>query len=105
MTDAPIAWRYRSLGIEPARFLPWLAGRLRGPIERRPVDNLDGEPGDLVIIMSYAVVTDADARAMNPDNEATIPAVSTAAAILLNSSEPAIKPSPIARAGDKADFR
>jgi D-amino-acid oxidase len=49
VTGAPIAWRYRSLGVEPARFLPWLAGRLRGPIERRVVDNLDGEPGDLVI--------------------------------------------------------
>ncbi|HEX2685862.1 MAG TPA: FAD-dependent oxidoreductase [Kofleriaceae bacterium] len=49
VTGAPIAWRYQSLGIEPARFLRWLAGRLRGPIERRQVDDLAGESGDLVI--------------------------------------------------------
>jgi D-amino-acid oxidase len=49
VTGAPIAWRYPSAGIEPARFLPWLAGRLRGPIEHRPVTALDREPGDLVI--------------------------------------------------------
>ncbi|HET7500612.1 MAG TPA: FAD-dependent oxidoreductase [Kofleriaceae bacterium] len=46
---APIAWRYGSIGIEPARFLPWLTGKLRRPIERRPVHDLAGEPGDLVI--------------------------------------------------------
>jgi D-amino-acid oxidase len=49
VTGAPLAWRYASAGIEPARFLPWLTGRLRGPIEHRPVTDLDREPGDLVI--------------------------------------------------------
>ncbi|HEY6175026.1 MAG TPA: FAD-dependent oxidoreductase, partial [Kofleriaceae bacterium] len=32
-----------------ARFLPWLIGRLRAPIERRPVTALTDEPGDLVV--------------------------------------------------------
>lgn len=49
VADGPIAWRYGSAGIEPARFLPWLTGRLRGPIERRPVLDLAGEAGDVVV--------------------------------------------------------
>lgn len=49
VTGTPLAWRYGSLGIEPARFLPWLARRLRGPIERRPVVDLASEPGDVVV--------------------------------------------------------
>ena len=34
---------------EPARFLAWLTHRLRGSIERRPVNDLAGEPGDIVV--------------------------------------------------------
>jgi len=49
VTDAPLAWKFASARIEPARFLPWLTARLRGPIERRPVTTLADEPGDLVI--------------------------------------------------------
>jgi D-amino-acid oxidase len=49
VTGAPLAWRYQSARIEPARFLEWLTGRLRGRIERRPVDDLASEPGDLVV--------------------------------------------------------
>lgn len=49
VADAPLAWRYGSAGIEPARYLPWLIGRLRGAIERRPVSALSDEPGDLVV--------------------------------------------------------
>jgi D-amino-acid oxidase len=49
VAGAPLAWRYGSLAIEPARFLPWLAAALRRPIEHRPVDDLAAEPGDLVI--------------------------------------------------------
>jgi D-amino-acid oxidase len=49
VTGGPIAWRYGSLGIEPARFLPWLARRLSRPIEHRAVTDLAAEPGDLVI--------------------------------------------------------
>jgi D-amino-acid oxidase len=49
VTGAPIAWRYQSAGIEPARFLPWLTGRLRAQIEHRPVIDLAAEPGDLVV--------------------------------------------------------
>jgi D-amino-acid oxidase len=45
----PMAWRYRSLRIEPGKFLAWLTDRLRGTIERRPVDDLAAEPGDLVV--------------------------------------------------------
>jgi hypothetical protein len=32
VTGAPLAWRYASARIEPARFLAWLTARLRGPI-------------------------------------------------------------------------
>ena len=49
VTGAPISWRFQSLGIEPARFLAWLTHRLRGSIERRPVNDLAGEPGDIVV--------------------------------------------------------
>jgi D-amino-acid oxidase len=49
VTGGPLAWRYPSAGIEPARFLPWLRSRLRGPIEHRPVVDLAGEPGDVVV--------------------------------------------------------
>jgi D-amino-acid oxidase len=49
VAGAPLAWRYASAGIEPARFLPWLIGRLRATIERRPVTSLADEPGDLVV--------------------------------------------------------
>jgi hypothetical protein len=37
VTGAPLAWRFASLCIEPARYLAWLTRRLRGPIERRAV--------------------------------------------------------------------
>ena len=49
VTGAPLAWRYRSVRIEPGRFLAWLTDRLRGTIERRPVDDLTGEQGDIVV--------------------------------------------------------
>lgn len=49
VTGAPLAWRYASARIEPARFQPYLAARLRAPIERRPLARLDDAPGDLVI--------------------------------------------------------
>ena len=49
VTGSPLAWRFASARIEPARFLPWLAARLRGPIEHRAVHALDDEPGDRVI--------------------------------------------------------
>jgi len=67
VTGAPIAWRFQSLGIEPARFLAWLTRRLRGTIERRPVGDLAGEPGDLVVnctgLGARELATDG---AMNP---------------------------------------
>jgi D-amino-acid oxidase len=49
VTGAPLAWRFRAPRVEPARFLPWLAARLRAPIERRVVVDLAAEPGDAVI--------------------------------------------------------
>ena len=44
---APPAWKYRAPRVEPAVFLPWIATDLR--IERRRVDDLDAEPGDVVV--------------------------------------------------------
>jgi len=44
-----LAWKFRAPRVEPARFLPWLATRLRGQLERRAVVDLAAEPGDLVV--------------------------------------------------------
>ena len=49
VTGAPLAWTFRAPRVEPSRFLPWLAARLRAPIEHRAVVDLAAEPGDLVI--------------------------------------------------------
>jgi D-amino-acid oxidase len=49
VTGAPLAWRFGSARIEPARFLAWLTSRLRHPIDRRPVGDLASEPGDVVV--------------------------------------------------------
>ena len=49
VTGAPLAWRFRAPRAEPARLLPWLAARLRRPIELRTVDDLASVPGDLVV--------------------------------------------------------
>jgi D-amino-acid oxidase len=49
VTGAPVAWQFHSACIEPARFLPWLTARLRGPIEPRAVTDLAAEPGDVVV--------------------------------------------------------
>ncbi|HSK03091.1 MAG TPA: FAD-dependent oxidoreductase, partial [Kofleriaceae bacterium] len=42
-------WRFRAPRVEPARFLPWIAARLRARLERRPVRELAAEPGDAVV--------------------------------------------------------
>ena len=49
VTGAPLAWRFTTPRIEPARFLPWLAARLRAPIEQRTVTDLAAEPGEVVV--------------------------------------------------------
>jgi D-amino-acid oxidase len=46
---APLAWRFAAPRVEPALFLPWLARRLRAPIEQRSVVDLAAEPGDVVV--------------------------------------------------------
>lgn len=46
---APLAWRFRAPRVEPARFLPWLAARLRARVERRSVRELAAEPGDAIV--------------------------------------------------------
>lgn len=49
VTGAPMAWKFTAPRVEPSRFMPWLAARVRAPIERRPVIDLASEPGDVVI--------------------------------------------------------
>jgi D-amino-acid oxidase len=49
VAGAPIAWRFSTPRVEPARFLPWLARGLRHPIEHRAVLDLAAEPGDVVV--------------------------------------------------------
>jgi len=49
VAGAPVAWRYAAPRVVPALFLPWLAAKLRAPIERRAVTELAAEPCDLVI--------------------------------------------------------
>ncbi|HUJ59522.1 MAG TPA: FAD-dependent oxidoreductase [Kofleriaceae bacterium] len=49
VAGAPLAWRFTAPRAEPSRFLPWLAGQLRAPIEARTVLDLAAEPGDRVV--------------------------------------------------------
>ena len=49
VTGAPLAWQFVAPRVEPALFLPWIAARLRAPIEHRTVVDLAAEPGDLVV--------------------------------------------------------
>ena len=52
ITGAPLAWRFRAPRVEPARFLPWITGRLRARIEQRRIADFTGlaaEPGDAVV--------------------------------------------------------
>ena len=49
VTGAPLAWRFTAPRAEPAQLLPWLAARLRHPIEHRTVVALADEPGDVVV--------------------------------------------------------
>jgi D-amino-acid oxidase len=49
VAGAPPAWRFTAPRVEPARFLPWLASRLRARIELRAVRDLAAEPGDAVV--------------------------------------------------------
>jgi len=49
VVGAPLAWKFTAPRVEPARFLPWLASRLRATIEIRTVDDLEGLPGDVVV--------------------------------------------------------
>jgi D-amino-acid oxidase len=49
VTGAPLAWRFLAPRVEPARFLPWIAARLRARLERRPVRELAAEPGDAIV--------------------------------------------------------
>ena len=49
VTGAPQSWQFRAPRAQPALFLPYLASRLRMPIERRTVTSLEAEPGDIVV--------------------------------------------------------
>lgn len=49
VTGAPLAWKFTAPRVEPARFLPWLAAKLRAQIETARVSDLATVPGDLVI--------------------------------------------------------
>ena len=49
VTAGPLAWKFASVRVEPALFLPWIAKRLRAQIERRQVIDLAAEPGDVVV--------------------------------------------------------
>ena len=45
----PLAWRFAAPRAQPDLFLPYLASRLRAPIETRVVNDLAAEPGDVVV--------------------------------------------------------
>src|SRR5205823_671862 len=49
VTGAPLAWRFVAPRAQPSLFLPYLAARLRAPIERRALVDLAAEPGDVVV--------------------------------------------------------
>jgi D-amino-acid oxidase len=49
VAGAPPAWRFTAPRAQPSLFLPWIASRLRAPIEHAPVTNLADIPGDVVV--------------------------------------------------------
>jgi D-amino-acid oxidase len=49
VTGSPAAWKFAAPRAQPSIFLPYLASKLRQPIERRDVIDLAAEPGDAVI--------------------------------------------------------
>ncbi len=49
VAEGHAAWTFTAPRVEPRRFLPWIASKLRAQIEERVVTDLDGEPGDFVI--------------------------------------------------------
>lgn len=49
VVGALAAWRFRAPRVEPAVFLPWIAARLRARVERRSVQALADEPGDVIV--------------------------------------------------------
>jgi D-amino-acid oxidase len=63
VTGAPEAWRFTAPRAEPSVFLPWLAARIKAPIEHRIVLDLGAEPGDAVIDC-----TGLAARELAPDD-------------------------------------
>jgi D-amino-acid oxidase len=68
VTGAPPAWRYRAPRVEPARFLPWLAAQLPGPVRVARIDSLDAVAGDAVIdcagLGARALAADPSLRAL-----------------------------------------
>ena len=49
VAEGHAAWTFTAPRVEPRRFLPWIASKLRAQIEERVVTDLDAEPGDVVI--------------------------------------------------------
>ncbi|MBA3538889.1 MAG: FAD-binding oxidoreductase [Deltaproteobacteria bacterium] len=49
IAGGPLAWKFSAPRVEPSRFLPWLAARLRARFEERVVVDLAAEAGDLII--------------------------------------------------------
>jgi D-amino-acid oxidase len=49
VSSAPASWRFTAPRVEPAKFLPWLTGRLRAHIEQRTITDLESLPGDVII--------------------------------------------------------
>jgi D-amino-acid oxidase len=49
VAGAPMAWKFTAPRAQPSLFLPYLASRLRAPIERRVVTDLAHEPGDVIV--------------------------------------------------------
>jgi D-amino-acid oxidase len=49
VTGAPMSWRFTAPRAEPARLLPYLASKLRAPIEHRSVIDLSAERGDVIV--------------------------------------------------------
>jgi D-amino-acid oxidase len=49
VAGAPMAWKFTAPRAQPSLFLPYLASRLRAPIERRVVTDLARERGDVIV--------------------------------------------------------
>jgi D-amino-acid oxidase len=92
VTGAPTAWRFRAPRVDPRRHLPWLASRLRQPVEITRVARLADVAGDVVInatgLGARALTGDASLRGLYGQVLVTAPGALDTQVTLSDDREP-----------------